>query len=339
MTPDDSLPPADPVGEPAPPADEAEPTGPDDAAEPTEPGVPDDGVPDDGVPDDGEGQAAPDEQDEGAGETVDTGEAVERPARRARRRGVHDRIPDTWRASVAVPRWEVATAIGLITVLLAVAIAASALALTRSDPEPEATGSPEAVSINDDFTRGSEQSLGVAPTGQEWVELQGEWGVGYGSAQILRPDGNLPSITTVDLGDTDGLVRMRIGTVTPGMGVAVRVRDAGTYLAIEAEPSFGTYAIRRSVNGQIAELGAVGLANAADNALVEVRMRGDSVDIYVDGTYVKTITDRADPDATGVGLIGQAGTAEARWVHFDAQNAAALTQGLPAQPDTTTAED
>ncbi len=249
-----------------------------------------------------------------------------------------DRVPESWRDTVAVPRWEVATAIGLITVLLAVAIAAGGLALTQSTSPPEAAGSPAAVAISDDFRRGSQESLGVAPTGQVWDELQGDWGVGFGTAQILRPDGNLPSLTTVDLGDTDGLVRMRIGTVTTGMGVAVRVRDAGTYLAIEAEPSFGTYAIRRSVNGQITELGGVGLANAADGALVEVRMRGDSVDIYIDGIYVKTVTDRREPDATGVGLIGQPGSAEARWVHFDAQNAASLTQALPARPDTTTTE-
>ena len=239
---------------------------------------------------------------------------------------------------MAVPQWEVATAIGLITVLLAVAITASGLALTQPSTESADGASPDAVTISDDFTRGSEESLGVAPTGQVWDELQGEWGIGFGTAQILRPDGNLPSLTTVDLGDTDGVVRMRIGTVTTGMGVAVRVRDAGTYLAIEAEPSFGTYAIRRSVNGQITELGGVGLANAADGALVEVRMRGDSVDIYIDGIYVKTVTDRPAPDATGVGLIGQPGTAEARWVHFDARNAASLTQALPARPDTTTTE-
>ena len=30
----------------------------------------------------------------------------------------------------------------------------------------------------------------------------------------------------------------------------------------------------------------------ADNAVVEVRMRGDSVDVYIDGQYLKTITDR-----------------------------------------------
>lgn len=259
------------------------------------------------------------------------------PGRRRTKQALH--VPASWRDPVAVPRWQLVTGVVLVSVLVAVTIAASSLALTDPDPAPTTNASPDAVTVIDPFDRGSEEFLGLTPSGEPWDELVGDWGVGFGAARIIRPDGNLPSLAVVDLEDTDGLVRMRIGTVISGMGIAVRVRDAGTYLAIEAEPGFGTYAIRRAVNGQITDLGGVGLANAADGAVVEVRMRGDSIDIYIDGRYVKTITDRATPDATRAGLIGEPGTAAARWDRFDAQNSASLTQGLAPPQVATTAED
>jgi hypothetical protein len=156
--------------------------------------------------------------------------------------------------------------------------------------------------------------------------------------QVLEPDGNLPSLAVVDLGDTDGAVRVRLGKVTAGMGVAVRVLDAGNYLAVEAAPGYGTFAVRRSVNGQMTELGGVGLVRAADNSVLEIRMRGNSIDIYVDSVFKKTFVDRPRQGATRVGMIGEAGSAAARWTMFEAQDNAALTEGDPL-PDVAVEDD
>jgi hypothetical protein len=245
--------------------------------------------------------------------------------------------PSPWREPMPVARWLVVSGLAAIGILLIIAIVAGSLALTAPDDgDDEAGAQPEAVTVHDEFGRSGE-TLGTTATDQQWEEVQGRWAATLLGAQVVAPDGDLPSLAVVDLEDTDGSVRFRAAKLVDGMGVVVRFRNASNYVAVIAARTYATWTVRHVVNGVGTDIGTIGLAETDDNTAVDVRMRGDSIDVYIDGVYQETFTIPPEEGATKVGMIAMPGVVAAKWAVFDAQNAAALTQGfVPPEPSPTT---
>ena len=232
--------------------------------------------------------------------------------------------------TIELPRWQVVTGLVVIAVLLIVSIAAGALALTA--PSEDDGGDKLAVTITDDFVRNEPDGLGVADSGQTWEENQGGWSVSNFGAKVADVDGRLDSIATVDLEDTDGLLRVTLSPVAEGAGVVLRYRNPSDYVAVEAEPAFGTWSISQVARGERRDLGQLGLSRARDQTTIEIRLRGSSIDFYVEGVYRTTVTHDANPDATRFGLFSTADAGEAMWNFFEARNASAISGGeLPQQ--------
>jgi hypothetical protein len=251
--------------------------------------------------------------------------------------GYPDEEPSTWRQPMPVARWLVVSGLAALGILLVIAIVAGSLALTApGDGDDEETDEPRAVTVHDEFGR-SGTTLGTTATDQEWQEVQGQWAATLLGAQVVRPDGDLPSLAVVDLEDTDGSVRFRSAKLVDGMGVVVRFRNASNYVAVIAARTYATWTVRHVVNGVGTDVGTIGLAYTDDNTSVDVRMRGDSIDVYVDGVYQETFTIPPDEGATKVGMIAMPGVVAAKWAVFDAQNSTSLTQGfVPPEPPPTT---
>lgn len=225
---------------------------------------------------------------------------------------------------VVVSRCELAGTV-LVAGLLLMTMAVAAVLLLTSPPEEgsDRRAAPRpAVVVRDAFDRRRPDSLGRAETGQRWSEVQGRWVVGPDGAEIRAPDALLDSLAIVDLGDTDGRVDVRFETgLASGAGVVVRYLDPSNYVGLMPDLSLGVWQIVVVADSQRTVVGRFSARLEAVD--VTIRLRGRSLDFATAGRFGRTVSIDADPDATGVGLLGGFGT-RGVWTSFEARSEAAL---------------
>lgn len=110
--------------------------------------------------------------------------------------------------------------------------------------------------------------------GHPWETMgPGRWGTSAGVAKLREHTGGT-SLAVQDTGLVDGAVKARLTTPAAGNGVAFRVVDSQNYLAVESNPSFGTWVLAKVVGGTLTNV-ASGLGGSAGNTL-EARFSGSS---------------------------------------------------------------
>lgn len=229
-------------------------------------------------------------------------------------------------AVVTLPRWEVRLGVVALSVSVVALVLVGATAMSRSFAPPSPATEPAGRVIRDDFG-GSGPALGRTDTGQVWTEVHGAWATVAGEALVHRADGPLDSVAVVDLGHPDGFVRVTLNRIANGTGVIIRHRDAANYTAVVAAPDFGGWSVQQLVNGARRYLGSVGPAPTTAPATVEVRMRGTTVDVYVNGTYRDSVNVAGPSDATGVGLVASPVARWPGWGSFEAGDVEVAARG------------
>lgn len=188
---------------------------------------------------------------------------------------------------------------------------------TGSVPSTTAPGQigPGQTGASDDFDRASSDSLGVSASGDEWVAVSGAWGIEDGAAALIEGNEDGPrSIAVIDGGSADLAMEVRASSISQGWGIVFRYRGDFNYWMMTAAPEFATYNLHKVVNGQVVDMGSLGLAPIEDGSVIRVELQGQLMTFYVDGKHLDTIDDAHAAGATQVGLMAQGPAIEfGRW--------------------------
>ncbi len=136
----------------------------------------------------------------------------------------------------------------------------------------------------------------------DWTTLSGAWEVADGAARATAADGPGVAIASIDTGSVPASVTAKVRDISPGVGVNVRIVDAGTYWALVYLPtSEATWQLLRIAEGGVEPVVTFdGPGNPTVTA--EVRMDGNDLTVLVDGVEYATVTDSREADATAVGF-------------------------------------
>jgi hypothetical protein len=189
------------------------------------------------------------------------------------------------------------------------------------DSGPDVTLAPPlnlpSLGLFDSLARPDSDALGVADSGQAWIEDAGDWGVESASAVIAAPNPSGPSLAVANTRTTRGTVQVTMPSVEPATGIVFRYENAFNYWALTAAPEAGTWSISQLVAGELTQVGSVGLAPTADFTTVAVRFDENLLEFFIDGTSVSAIIDPDTIGGTYAGLIGRGPDAvDARWTNF-----------------------
>jgi hypothetical protein len=239
-------------------------------------------------------------------------------------------------APLALPTWKLVAggAAVVAVVLLAVLVALQVFDSGDGDGDGDGGGGDTAEgspSIIDTFDRAdAPNELGATESGQPWEAVSGVWGISGNEAVLVEPNENgVRSLAVVDLGSPDGTVTATAATIEQGWGLVFRYQGPFNYWYLTAAPDFATYNLARVVDGEVQALGAVGLAEVEDGTEVRVRLEGATIEIAVNGTVVKSITDTTLLSATQAGLLASGEAARgATWDDFEATPTAASASNV-----------
>lgn len=160
-------------------------------------------------------------------------------------------------------------------------------------------------------------TLGAASSGANWFAAAGVWGISGKSAYVSTA--NVPvALAMVRGGTSDGIVKVTISKMAPGVGLAFRCVNALNCWRIEAVPQFGTWNVVRVQNGTETKVASLGTVPVADGTTVSVRMSGSLLAFAINGKEITSVDDAAlkDADAAGLSLREASSAQTARWSDF-----------------------
>ena len=154
---------------------------------------------------------------------------------------------------------------------------------------------------------------------QQWTITTGHWRQGGGTASIAStaPGWTLAAVVR---GVADGDVKASVDATGTGAGLAFRVRDDANFWAVTSAPAYGTWNISKVVGGTIEYVANTGLSVVRGKHIVEARLKGTFIDLFIDGHGVASIEDPTLQAATGAGfvLLGSRNPRLALWADFSA---------------------
>lgn len=175
------------------------------------------------------------------------------------------------------------------------------------------------LGLFDSFSRPDSNELGFTESGREWVEAAGVWSIESQSAVVSQPNSGGPSIAVANTRTTRSVVQVTMASVERAAGLVFRYENPFNYWAMTAAPGGGTWTISQVSRGETVVVGTLGPTRVDDNTTIAVRSDEDSMDFFVNGTEVTSITTTDSPGGTFVGLIGRGPEiVDARWVNFAA---------------------
>jgi len=237
----------------------------------------------------------------------------------------------------AIARHRAFAGAGILVVIAAVAIL---LLRSGSDSEQTTSTSSGGTAVIDNFGRpDSDAVLGTADSAAKWKAQSGVWGIKGHAARLVRADGKKPGVATVDLGASDGLVRVTESVVENGAGLAFRYRDLKNYWSVQAAPSFATWVVVKVVDGKRTQVTNLGFSATRNAPSVGVQLDGARIQVFVNGVLLRTLQDSALKYATKMGLFASGpGGPSARFTAFVAAPAGApVPTSTPAVPAPSTA--
>lgn len=183
------------------------------------------------------------------------------------------------------------------------------------------------AALSDRFDRAdSSDGLGIADTGQQWETISGVWGIKDQQAALIEanPDGNR-SLAVIDMGASSGTIQATGPKMTNGWGLVFRYRSPFNYWYISGSADYASYNVAKVTRAADSDeittevVRQINLANAKDGAVVKIVLRGEAIEIYLDGKLREQIFDRTLSADTRVGLlaVGEA-PIDARWDDFTA---------------------
>jgi hypothetical protein len=238
---------------------------------------------------------------------------------------------------LAVPMWKLVAGGVAVVAFVAIAIVAALALLGGEDDADEDAAATNEASVVDSFDRAdAPNELGATESGQPWEAVSGVWGIAGEQAVLVEPNPDgVRSVAVVDLGAGDGTVSATAGTLTQGWGLVFRYQGPFNYWYLTAAPEFATYNLARVLDGEVQNLGSIGLAEIDDGAVVQVRLSGATIEISVNGTPIKAVTDTGLMGATRAGLMASGReAADATWDSFEATPASPATGGGAVTPQT-----
>jgi hypothetical protein len=178
----------------------------------------------------------------------------------------------------------------------------------------------------DQFDRpDSTTALGNFAPGRPWLADAGTWGIENDEAYIADV-GEFRNHAVVGLGQGDGGAQVRLDKVTNGAGLVFRYIGPYNYWAVVAVPEVATWNVIKVVDGDQEVVGNTGQSPTADGTTVGVRLRGDTIEVIVNGRVRKTIVDDFQVDAGKVGITARGpASGDTRWDDF----VAGLPNGVP----------
>lgn len=205
--------------------------------------------------------------------------------------------------------------------MTAVFIALAVVGVLVGRASPPNTSGPQALvvaanaEVADQFNRTDSTTLG-RPRKARWATGAGEWGIRDGTAYVVSNAAD-PAIAVVQASGADGVVQVTMATAANGCGLVFRYRDPANYWALTAVPGYATWNLERVIDGKTVIVANTGLSATKSGTVVTVRMRGDLLELFVDGKLAKQVKDRAFQTADRVGLLGRGpGATQARWDGF-----------------------
>jgi hypothetical protein len=173
--------------------------------------------------------------------------------------------------------------------------------------------------VVDDFVRRDDNEMTTAPTGQPWAAVSGSWAIADNHAVLAQPTttGDQVSLTVIDLGLTDGVVRATIIGARRTCGIVGRYLDTSNYLALSRVPQFGVWNVERVLNGVATRLAV--LEDAGDSPVdVQLEFIGDQI-VATAGAATVTVTDPSPIAGSRVGLYAKVPLdADCTWAGFSA---------------------
>jgi hypothetical protein len=197
-----------------------------------------------------------------------------------------------------------------------VVLAVAGVVIGRASP-PRTDGTRPLIAssnaeVADEFNRTDGTSLGQPPKAH-WVVDKGEWGIRDGAAYVVSPPGD-PALAVVETDGPDGVVQVTMATSVNDCGLLFRYRDTANYWALTAVPGYATWNLERVIEGNSVIVANTGLSPTKSGTVLAVRMRGDLLELFVDGKLQKQVKDTAFQTESRVGLIGRGpAVAQARW--------------------------
>ncbi len=178
----------------------------------------------------------------------------------------------------------------------------------------------------DQFDRpDSATSMGDFAPGRPWSADAGTCGIERGGADLVETS-DLRNHPVINLDQGDGGAQVRLDKVVNGAGLVFRYVGPYNYWAVVAVPDVATWNIIKVVEGDQEVIGNTGQSPTADGSTVGVRLRGDTVDVIVNGRVRKTIVDDFQVDAGKVGITARGpDSGDARFDDF----VAGLPGGVP----------
>lgn len=149
-----------------------------------------------------------------------------------------------------------------------------------------------------------------------WDVIAGTWQVGRGVVTVTS-DSVERSIATVALGASDAEISAQVGATGAKSGLVFRFADKDNYWMVLAAPAGPGWNVKKVVDGEVTDVGNLGVARASDGTNIGVRLVGSEISILVEGRVRATFTDethqfarRAGVTATGDDAVGSS------WQHF-----------------------
>lgn len=150
----------------------------------------------------------------------------------------------------------------------------------------------------------SATSLGNFAPGRPWTADAGTWGIDRNEAYVAESS-EFRNHAVVGAGQGDGGVQVRLDKVTSGAGIVFRYVGPYNYWAIVAVPDVVTWNIVKVTNGDQEVVGNTGQSPVGDGTTIGVRLRGDTIEVIVNGRIRKTIVDDFQARAGKVGMTAK----------------------------------
>lgn len=178
----------------------------------------------------------------------------------------------------------------------------------------------------DQFDRpDSTTSLGDFAPGRPWTATAGTWGITDNEAYLVESD-EFRNHAVIGMGQGDGGAQVRLDKVVNGAGLVFRYVGPYNYWAVVAVPDVATWNVIKVVEGDQEVVGNTGQSPTGDGTTVAVRLRGDTIEVIVNGRIRKTVVDEFQAEAGKVGITARgADSGDARFDDF----VAGLPGGVP----------
>lgn len=167
-----------------------------------------------------------------------------------------------------------------------------------------------AIGAGDDATLSTGDELSG-----EWRDLRGVWEHGEATTRVVALRLGQIGVTAIDAG-ADGRIGVTLDPLRDTAGLAFRVADADNFWAVVPSAIVRSWVLVRVEDGEISAVSATP-ALFGPVARVEVRLRGRTIDVWLNGRYVMGALDGhlQRQSLAGMAVRGR-GSRGAGWTDF-----------------------